>query len=562
MAVASLLPNAEQTFINENGVPLARGSVFFYIPGTTTLKTTWQDAAKTILNTNPIILDAAGRAIIYGSGSYRQLVKDELGNTVWDQITQDPGFAATQLFTGTSITSVTIGTGTKNFVTQIGLGFAPGQFFTAVSAANNANYMFGVVTSYDEFAGTLILNSTVVGGSGTFSDWELSISGTAGPQGPAGIPQLGPKATLASNNTTNLGSTGVYVVSVTGTTPIVSFGSSASTNNPLYWVSFTGILVLTHNATSLILPGNANITTAVGDTLLAEYLGAGNWKVWWYSRAAVNPLPVPGTTGNVLTSNGTNWVSSASGTGATDQQVFAAGGTWNKPAGYSPTSLVLIECIGGGGGGGNSSGFLNVSGGSGGTTSFGTWVVAYGGSGGQSFIAGGVGGNGGGIGLTASPGSFADVLEGVGAGATSTTLNPLITAVSGTGAPTIIVSFFNKNGYYTGGGGGSGGVAGGNSVYGGAGGGNSPAGAGGISQFAGNGGAAGAVGTAPGGGGGGSSSGGGSAGGGGGSYKSRTVLLSSLGATETVTVGAGGTGAGGGGASAGAVGQVKVTVIG
>lgn len=85
--MAALLPNAKQFFVDANGAPLAGGTVAFYVPGTTVPKDTWQDAAGTILNTNPVILDSSGRAVIYGSGSYRQIVKDSLGNTIWDQNT-------------------------------------------------------------------------------------------------------------------------------------------------------------------------------------------------------------------------------------------------------------------------------------------------------------------------------------------------------------------------------------------------------------------------------------------------------------------------------------------
>lgn len=84
---ASILPNAKTTFLDSNGHPLTAGQVFFYIPGTTTPKTTWQDAAETIPNTNPVILDGAGRALILGSGSYRQRVTDKNGNLIWDQVT-------------------------------------------------------------------------------------------------------------------------------------------------------------------------------------------------------------------------------------------------------------------------------------------------------------------------------------------------------------------------------------------------------------------------------------------------------------------------------------------
>lgn len=84
----SLLPNAKQQFLDGTGTPLALGFVYFYIPSTSTFKDTWSNAAGTVLNTNPVILDAAGEAIIYGSGQYRQLLTDSLGNTIWDQITE------------------------------------------------------------------------------------------------------------------------------------------------------------------------------------------------------------------------------------------------------------------------------------------------------------------------------------------------------------------------------------------------------------------------------------------------------------------------------------------
>lgn len=88
---ASILPPAKTTFVDQNGKPLTSGTVDFYIPSTTTRKATWQDAGETILNANPVVLDAAGRAIILGSGSYRQVVKDRNNNVIWDQVTSSTG---------------------------------------------------------------------------------------------------------------------------------------------------------------------------------------------------------------------------------------------------------------------------------------------------------------------------------------------------------------------------------------------------------------------------------------------------------------------------------------
>ena len=91
MTVATILPNARTVFVDANSNPISGGSVYFYVPpNTTTLKTTWQDASGTIPNTNPVILDGDGSALIYGSGQYLQEVYDANDNLVWSGLTQDP----------------------------------------------------------------------------------------------------------------------------------------------------------------------------------------------------------------------------------------------------------------------------------------------------------------------------------------------------------------------------------------------------------------------------------------------------------------------------------------
>lgn len=86
----TLLPNAEQQFSDENGKPYAGGYLYHYVPGTTTFKNTYQDPAGVILNSNPIVLDAAGRAIIFGDGDYRQILYDANMVMIWDQFTSAP----------------------------------------------------------------------------------------------------------------------------------------------------------------------------------------------------------------------------------------------------------------------------------------------------------------------------------------------------------------------------------------------------------------------------------------------------------------------------------------
>lgn len=110
---AAVLPNARTQFINANGQPLVGGTVAFYIPSTLSAKTTWQDPGETTPNTNPITLDALGSALIWGSGTYREILKDSSGNTVWDGLTS--GFSignATGILRGDgvgNISGVTLG---------------------------------------------------------------------------------------------------------------------------------------------------------------------------------------------------------------------------------------------------------------------------------------------------------------------------------------------------------------------------------------------------------------------------------------------------------------------
>ncbi len=105
------LTNGKEQFLNGSGVPLAGGSVAFYSPGTLDPVNTYQDPGLTTLNANPVVLDANGMATIWGTSNaqYRQIVKDALGNTIWDEVV---GLTATstQWLTGGSASSTAGGT--------------------------------------------------------------------------------------------------------------------------------------------------------------------------------------------------------------------------------------------------------------------------------------------------------------------------------------------------------------------------------------------------------------------------------------------------------------------
>lgn len=93
---------------------------------------------------------------------------------------------------------------------------------------------------------------------------------------------LGSKGSdIASASTTAIAAAGTSLYAkVTGTTTISALGTVAA--GTLRIIEFTGALTLTHNATSLILPGQVNIATAAGDTAIFISLGSGNWKCVGY----------------------------------------------------------------------------------------------------------------------------------------------------------------------------------------------------------------------------------------------------------------------------------------
>lgn len=73
-------------FEDDNGDPLVGGLVYTYSSGTTTPKTTYQDAGLTTPNTNPIVLNARGECTLFlGSGAYTITVKTAAGVTIKSQ---------------------------------------------------------------------------------------------------------------------------------------------------------------------------------------------------------------------------------------------------------------------------------------------------------------------------------------------------------------------------------------------------------------------------------------------------------------------------------------------
>lgn len=155
---------------------------------------------------------------------------------------------------------------------------------------------------------------------------------------------------------------------------IVVAGRAGGTNS---FASTITLTTLTANRTVTLPNSDVNFVTGLapanggtGTTSLTAnnvILGNGTSSVLFVA---------PGTSGNVLTSNGTTWASTAPAAGSIfNYQEFTNSGTWTKPSG---ATWVYIEAIGGGGSGGafaTTSGTTVATGGGGGAFASG-WVLA------------------------------------------------------------------------------------------------------------------------------------------------------------------------------------------
>lgn len=83
MATYTLTPDPYSYFTDDNGHPLVGGLIYTYAAGTSSPATTYANASGTA-NSNPVVLDAAGRAAIYldPTLSYKYLVKTSAGALV------------------------------------------------------------------------------------------------------------------------------------------------------------------------------------------------------------------------------------------------------------------------------------------------------------------------------------------------------------------------------------------------------------------------------------------------------------------------------------------------
>jgi len=175
----------------------------------------------------------------------------------------------------TSPTDQTLGTGTFVFVTQAGKQFSVGADVKAVDQTNSGNAIYGTVAAY---SGTsLTITGTSFTGTGVVSDWNISLSGQRGAQGPTGSLSGGnltgalndaKGADVASATTMDIWSGAGNYETVTGTATITGF-TAAPQAGAHRRILAGGTFTLTAG-TNMVIHGVASgtsYTVAAGDEI-------------------------------------------------------------------------------------------------------------------------------------------------------------------------------------------------------------------------------------------------------------------------------------------------------
>ena len=119
------------------------------------------------------------------SGDFLLGSVDTAGNlSVSFSVASVGGGGSAPSYVGTSASPLAVSAGSKTFLTQSGLAYTLASRVRLASTANSANYIEGRVTAYSGTSMTVFVD--VIGGSGTHSDWALSLAGEPGSGGGSG----------------------------------------------------------------------------------------------------------------------------------------------------------------------------------------------------------------------------------------------------------------------------------------------------------------------------------------------------------------------------------------
>lgn len=272
--MANFDPLSFQTLIDSTGAVAASAKIYYYETGTTTPKAVYSNAALSSAITQPVTASSLGVVpIVYlKAGRYKRAVTTSADVSL-SAYAADPIDASVEMIVASAAPSPTY------------------PFLRYHNTSDGHVYE----RKSDDSGWTDLGPVDSIGNAATVTQQLAGTSAAvyATPDSVAGLWQRG--TDISSATTLSLPSTGGGVFNVTGTTTITGIGSAQGGRG--IWLRFAGALTFTHNATSLILPGAADITTVAGDCAFmvneaAADASGSNWRCMAYLPASFVPYAI------------------------------------------------------------------------------------------------------------------------------------------------------------------------------------------------------------------------------------------------------------------------------
>jgi len=243
--------------------------------------------------------------VVYYDGSAWRAERDNVGVTPvvgadWQYVVLK---GAAMVATSTSSTSNAIGTGSKTFVTATALTVGVGAFVTAARTSDPAKVLFGQVTAIS--GTTVTLDVFAVAGTGTFTDWTLSV-GAAGarPKTAVGAAITGTRSdvvTGTANETVRMPhamtvegvTAGLTVAATAGLTTIDIKKNGVSILSTLLTIDAGEKTSATAATPAVISDANLSADDEITFDVTTAGTGAKGLKVWLAGRSTDNIVAGP-----------------------------------------------------------------------------------------------------------------------------------------------------------------------------------------------------------------------------------------------------------------------------
>lgn len=243
--MAILLQAPYSQFLDDDGNPLTGGKVYSYEAGTTTPKATYTDYTGLIAATNPVILDAAGRATIWVEGDYKFTVTDSADVVIRTvdhiEVVDQGGDMTKAVYDPASIAQQVVGTTAVQTITNKSMTMAAGTTSLApITLTSGTNLTTATAGSF-EYGGKVIYATPQSTQRGVVpaEQWYRLDAGLAGANGTSAQNALGVSFGVSASTVYEFEAVINLSKSAGTTSHSLSwlFGGTASLNNISYQVT-------------------------------------------------------------------------------------------------------------------------------------------------------------------------------------------------------------------------------------------------------------------------------------------------------------------------------------